>query len=31
LAASLALLLLAGVRNAWDIILFFVAHPGGVR
>jgi hypothetical protein len=31
LAVSLALLLLADVRNAWDIILFFVAHPGGVK
>ena len=29
LAVSVALLLIAGVRNAWDLILFFVAQPRG--
>jgi hypothetical protein len=29
LALALALLLIAGIRNAWDLILFFVAQPRG--
>ncbi len=29
LAVSVALLLLAGIRNAWDLILFLVAQPRG--
>ena len=29
LAAALALLLLAAIRNAWDILLFFVIQPKG--
>ena len=31
LAASVALLLIAGIRNAWDLILFFVAQPRGLN
>jgi hypothetical protein len=27
LAAAVALLLIAGIRNAWDLILFIVAQP----
>jgi len=27
LAAALAFLLLAAIRNAWDIVLFFVVQP----
>ncbi len=29
LAVSVVLLLIAGIRNAWDLILFFVAQPRG--
>ena len=29
LALAMALLLIAGIRNAWDLILFFVAQPRG--
>jgi len=29
LAISMAVLLIAGIRNAWDLILFFVAQPRG--
>jgi len=29
LAVSMAVLLIAGIRNAWDLILFFVAQPRG--
>jgi hypothetical protein len=29
LAVTMALLLIAGIRNAWDLILFFVTQPRG--
>jgi hypothetical protein len=31
LAVSAAVLLIAGIRNAWDLILFFVAQPRGLN